>query len=342
MNAADIEGLLDVLCPMHLVIDAEGRLLHAGPTLAKVLGSPLDPPPMLLDLFDVRRPLHVATHEDLLAVAGQRIRLRAKMPPYLDLKGVLMPGLPGGKAVVNLSFGIGVVRAVQDFELTAADFAVTDLAVEMLYLVEAKSAAMEASRQLNKKLESARETAEQQALTDPLTGLSNRRAMDAALSKLVWSREPFALIHLDLDYFKSINDTLGHAAGDFVLTAVASVLRSETRTNDHVARLGGDEFVVILSKTVDRDIVAQIATRIVDRISQPMTFASKTCQVSASIGIAVSSDYHLPDADMMSADADLALYTAKRAGRGCHKFYGAQMRVATEPESPDLPRARNV
>jgi diguanylate cyclase (GGDEF)-like protein len=342
MSATDIDGLLDVLCPMHLVIDRGGRILRAGPTLAKVLGLPLDPPPLLLDLFDVRRPLQVATHEDLLAVAGQRIRLRAKKPPYLDLKGILMPGLPDEQVVVNLSFGIGVVRAVQDFQLTAADFAVTDLAVEMLYLVEAKSAAMEASRQLNKKLEIARETAEHQALTDPLTGLSNRRAMDAALSKLVWAREPFALLHLDLDYFKSINDTHGHAAGDFVLTSVAGVLRSETRTNDLVARLGGDEFVIILSKTVERGIISQIATRIVDRVSQPMIFAGKTCQVSASIGIAVSSDYHLPDADMMAADADLALYTAKRAGRGCHMFYGAQMRMAAEPTSAELSRARNL
>jgi diguanylate cyclase (GGDEF)-like protein len=342
MSDTDIAGLLDVLCPMHLVLDAGGGILHAGPTLAKVIETPLDPPPRLLDLFDVRRPLHVDTHEELLAVAGQRIRLRAKKPPYLDLKGVLMPGLADGHVVVNLSFGIGVVRAVQDFQLTAADFAVTDLAVEMLYLVEAKSAAMEASRQLNKKLESARETAEQQALTDPLTGLSNRRAMDAALSKLVWARESFALMHLDLDFFKSINDTHGHAAGDFVLTSVASVLRSETRTNDLVARLGGDEFVVILSKTVDRGIISQIAARIVDRISQPMTFAGKTCQVSASIGVAISTDYHLPDADMMAGDADLALYTAKRAGRGCHMFYGAQMRVASEPNTAEVSRARNL
>ena len=158
-------------------------------------------------------------------------------------RGLAVP-LDGGGVLINLSFGMTVVEAVRDHRLTDADFAPTDLAMELLYLVEAKTAVMQELRDMNRRLEGAKTAAEEQALTDTLTGLRNRRAMDMALSRLMLRGTPFGLMHLDLDFFKAVNDTLGHAAGDHVLRQVARVLRVQMRGGDTVARMGGDEFVV--------------------------------------------------------------------------------------------------
>lgn len=104
-------------------------------------------------------------------------------PPKTEVKGLLVAGPSEGQSIVNLSFGISVVDAVSDYSLNSADFAATDLTIEMLYLVEAKSAAMEASRKLNLRLQGAMIAAEEQAFTDTLTGLKNRRAMDHVLAR---------------------------------------------------------------------------------------------------------------------------------------------------------------
>lgn len=231
---------------------------------------------------------------------------------------------------VNLSFGISVVDAVREFDLTAADFAATDLTVEMLYLVEAKSAAMEASRQLNERLQSAREEAEQQALTDTLTGLKNRRAIDQEIFEALASREPFALMHADLDFFKAVNDTMGHAAGDHVLQEVSHIMTGETREVDSVGRVGGDEFVILLKGPQDSEVIDRIAQRIIDKLQVPIPFEDQFCQISGSIGTVVAGDYLNPTADQLLGDADAALYAAKHAGRGCHVFFAPHMRETSK------------
>jgi diguanylate cyclase (GGDEF)-like protein len=231
---------------------------------------------------------------------------------------------------VNLSFGISIVDAVREYKLTAADFAATDLTVEMLYLVEAKSAAMDASKQLNQRLQLARDAAEQQALTDTLTGLKNRRAMDQELADVISQRTPFAMMHADLDYFKAVNDTLGHAAGDFVLQQVAEIMKNETRDADIVARVGGDEFVLLVKGTEDRFLLERIAQRIIKQLQVPMDFEGDSCRISGSIGIVVASDYIAPTADQMLVDADAALYAAKNAGRGQHLFFAPHMRATSK------------
>lgn len=150
----------------------------------------------------------------------------------------MVPTLDGG-AFLNLSFGIGVAEAVRRHALTVEDFAATDLTVEMLYLVEAKTAVMDELRNLNRRLQGAKVAAEEQALTDQLTGLRNRRALDLQMKALIRLGASFGLMHIDLDFFKQVNDTLGHAAGDHVLREVARVLTQETRATDMAARVGG-------------------------------------------------------------------------------------------------------
>jgi diguanylate cyclase (GGDEF)-like protein len=235
--------------------------------------------------------------------------------------------------LINLSFGIGVIEAVASYHLTDADFAATDLAMELLYLVEAKTAVTEELRQLNLRLEGARDAAQEQALTDTLTGLRNRRALDMAMALWIDRNIPFGLMHIDLDYFKAVNDNLGHAAGDHVLCEVAKTLLAETRVGDTVARVGGDEFVIIFNDLVDTEKLSRIADRVVARLSEPSEFQGELCRISASIGITVSTDYDPPSADRMLNDADEALYASKNAGRGQAKLFRTSEAVVQKQTS---------
>ncbi|WP_294972329.1 diguanylate cyclase [Tabrizicola sp.] len=301
--------------PMHLLMDGEGRALSYGPTLARVLGGDAMPGARFEELFDVRAPGGAVTVGDVLARAGNRFRLVPRNRVKAGLRG-LGRRLPGGRILLNLSFGIDLISAVRDLALTDADFAATDLAMELLYLAEANAAVTRELRGLNLRLEGARVAAEEEAMTDPLTGLRNRRAVDLVLERLCAARAGFGLLHLDLDYFKAVNDTLGHAAGDFVLETVGRILREQLRSEDCAARIGGDEFVVIVAGRSDPKTLQAIADRIIARISQPMPFDGQIARVSASIGIARSSDMMVPDPTQLLAIADRALYAAKHAGRG--------------------------
>jgi diguanylate cyclase (GGDEF)-like protein len=325
MSGEGWHDMLDVLCPMHVVFDRSGAILHAGPTVRKIAPEALVGQ-QFLDVFEIKRPQEIRSVEALAARTGVRLNLRLRSAPSRQLQGVVTPGPEQGQMVVNLSFGISIVDAVRELDLTATDFAPTDLTVEMLYLVEAKSAAMEASRQLNERLQTARIEAEKQALTDTLTGLKNRRGMDQELAAALHSGAPFALMHADLDFFKTVNDTLGHAAGDHVLLRVAEIMIGETRAGDVVCRVGGDEFVLLIRGTHDREIIGRIADRIIRRLEEPIPFEDEMCRISASIGCATANAHASPSADALLGDADAALYAAKRAGRGRHLFYDMQMR----------------
>ena len=169
---------------------------------------------------------------------------------------------------------------------------------------------------LNARLNGEKLLAQEQALTDALTGLRNRRALEAQLHHLVAQQTPFGMMHLDLDYFKAVNDTLGHAAGDFVLGEVTDILRRSTRASDTIARLGGDEFVLVMPHMTDLGQLRKIGARLIADLSSPMQFDGQECRISGSIGIVASTSYPQPDLDQMAADADAALYAAKRAGRG--------------------------
>ncbi len=307
---------------MHVVLGPAGEMTHCGPTSRKFWPDDGAPPARVFDAFEVLRPRGIADMGSLLAARGEKLHLKKRAAPRTALKGVVMPFGAGGGAVLDLSFGISIMEGVRDYALTSTDFAVTDLTIEMLYLIEAKSAAMEASRKLNLRLQGARIAAEEQAFTDTLTGLKNRRAIDHILSRLIESGRAFALMQLDLDFFKAVNDTHGHAAGDAVLQQAARVLVEETREQDCVARVGGDEFVLIFEALSDRHRLAEIARRIIARIEEPVPFNGAECRISCSVGIALSQDCHPPSQEAVMADADTALYACKRAGRAQFRFFG--------------------
>ncbi|CUH82459.1 GGDEF domain-containing protein [Tropicibacter naphthalenivorans] len=312
------EEMLHNLCPMHAVLDETGHIRQAGPTLHKLSLDRLEGA-RFLEVFEVYRPRAVDSMPQLLQTEGRKLHIRLRGGVRTPLKGVLVSDGQGG-AVVNLSFGIAVMDAVRDYALTSTDFAPTDLAIEMLYLVEAKSAAMDASRSLNTRLQGAMVAAEERAFTDTLTGLRNRRAMDSVMERLVRSGHAFSIMHIDLDFFKQVNDTMGHAAGDHVLKHVARVMNDETRAEDTVARVGGDEFVIIFGNLTSRRRLAELAGRIIERIEKPVMYEGRECRVSASVGIAIS-QVHGQDPFELIERADQALYASKRAGRAQFRFY---------------------
>ena len=312
------------LMPMHLCLSDGGIVTGCGPTLGKLLGDDALIGRAFFDLFAVRRPGGVVGLDELLARADQRLHLHLRASPATGFRGLAVR-LGGGGVLLNLSFGIEVADAVREHDLTDADFAPTDLAMELLYLVEAKTAVMQELRDLNRRLEGAKSAAEEQALTDTLTGLRNRRALDLVLAQMIVRATPFGVMHVDLDFFKAVNDTLGHAAGDHVLCEVADVLRAQTRADDTVARVGGDEFVILLPGLVEVGKLDAIARRIIAQLTLPIAFEDRECRISASIGMTVSTAYTQIRPDRLLADADEALYEAKRNGRAQGVFRSGPM-----------------
>lgn len=327
--------LLNTLCPMHVVLCPSGEIDQAGPTLRKVCGDQPLVGARFLEVFEVYRPRFITTVEQLLRTEGRKLHLRLRGTKRVGLKAVIVPDGSGG-AVVNLSFGIGVVDAVRDLDLTGTDFPPTDLAIEMLYLVEAKSAAMDASRRLNSRLQGDKLAAEERAFTDTLTGLGNRRAMDKALAQMVARGQAFSLMHLDLDFFKQVNDTLGHAAGDHVLQAAARSMTDLTRKDDVVTRVGGDEFVIICPGLIAAERIANLAERIIAQIERPVHYQNQQCEISVSIGVKTV-EAEITTAEQVLAQADDALYAAKRAGRAQFRFHQIADPVASEVKTSGAP-----
>jgi diguanylate cyclase (GGDEF)-like protein/PAS domain S-box-containing protein len=173
-----------------------------------------------------------------------------------------------------------------------------------------------------------------QAFHDPLTGLANRALfrdrVSHALALALRQRREITVLFLDLDDFKKVNDSLGHSAGDRLLVAAAERFRSCARTTDTVARLGGDEFAILVEDGVGQHDHEALAERLRAAMAQPFTLVGTEVFVSASIGVAVSRGDHTADSPLEAADevlrnADVAMYAAKRAGKGRVEAYESSM-----------------
>lgn len=160
---------------------------------------------------------------------------------------------------------------------------------------------------------------------DPLTGLPNRAAFaedTLSISARGSEKIPIAVLMLDLDRFKAVNDTLGHAAGDRLLCKVADRLRANLRQGDVIARLGGDEFAIVQAHILQPEAAESLARRLVDVLCQPYNIVGQKVEIGVSIGIAVATIVGA-DIDTMLREADRALYTAKLDGRGTWRFANA-------------------
>ncbi len=171
---------------------------------------------------------------------------------------------------------------------------------------------------LNRSLSQARDVLFQQALHDSLTGLGNYRLLTDRLRHAIdivqREKKKIALIWIDLDFFKKVNDRFGHQAGNAVLKEVGRRLISCTRASDTVARMGGDEFVVLMETDVSLESAKKLAERCVAAVADPVAVGDETCKVRASVGFALLPD-HAGSADELLQRADQAMYQIKETRR---------------------------
>ena len=186
----------------------------------------------------------------------------------------------------------------------------------------------------NRELEVAKAHIENQSLHDALTGLPNRRYLDQVLGAYLESSRagtagPLALLHIDLDRFKQINDTLGHVAGDAMLVHVARLLSENAGLGNFVARVGGDEFVIVCPLLTDNVNLAALAERLITKIRQPVNYEGHMCRFGASIGIALNQGTQIGPKQILM-NGDIALYRAKSRGKNRFEFFSQSLQDEIE------------
>lgn len=191
-------------------------------------------------------------------------------------------------------------------------------------------------RLLHEDARAAASTLEILAQQDPLTGLANRRLLtrriSAAMANARRNRTAMALIYLDLDGFKEVNDTAGHDTGDELLRQVARRLESVVREEDTVARIGGDEFMIALWHVANASDVTFVASKVVEVVSEPYSISGRPAKVTASVGVSVY-PVNGEDSEALIKSADTALYDAKRSGKNA-------FRLSWQGEIPTASHAR--
>ncbi|WP_254025133.1 bifunctional diguanylate cyclase/phosphodiesterase [Mesorhizobium ventifaucium] len=263
-----------------------------------------------------------AIHPDDLAGANADFdRATAGGGPYLSEYRIIRPD---GEIRHVRSKAI-IYRVANDTpKMIGAEWDVTADVLLNKDLVRAK----QLSESKNAELESAKARIEHIALHDSLTGLPNRRYLDQVLEDYAANARRTggyaALLHIDLDRFKHINDTLGHAAGDAMLVHASTVLRSKVDGEGFVARIGGDEFIVLCVVHDDIKQLALLADRVICQMREPVYYQGHRCRFGVSVGIAVDNGKDI-EAKHLLVNADIALYRAKRRGRNRYEFFTEAM-----------------
>ena len=233
----------------------------------------------------------------------------------------------GNDGAVRYVRSVGKVHQTGTGEMKIMGIAF-DATEDVLMTIRLKAAKDEAVAK-NIELELAKNRIEHNSLHDPLTALANRRKLDIALEELTHDgrrqRQKFSILHIDLDRFKDINDTLGHAAGDAMLVHASRVLARNVRGSDLVARIGGDEFVILALDVGDKKM-AELSTRIIEEMRQPIDFQGFSCRCGVSIGVALANGIHV-DARKVLINADIALYRAKSMGRNRFEFFNHNLQA---------------
>src|SRR4051794_34732659 len=256
---------------------------------------------------DMRTALARGDHGPDIAEPEQRAELEAR----------LTDGLRGGYTTHEISFPATTGRV---WSLEIGPYCPDGTHVDGVFCV---------ARNVTGRKETERALAHQ-ALHDSLTGLANRvlfiDRLEQALARLQRHASPLALLFVDLDHFKVVNDSLGHAAGDEVLVQAASRLRRALRPSDTIARFGGDEFVILCEDAAGRAEAEEIAGRISVALARPFKVGEQEVVLTASTGIVIANDTHT-DAGALLRDADTAMYRAKDRGRANSQVFDNSMRM---------------
>lgn len=287
----------------------------------------------LADLLALRRyrTIHVCTE------AAAVCDLHALNNYDLILLDMHMPGADGLVVMQQLrrmapdSFlPVIVITGNDDLRLAALDAGAYDFVTKPIDFdeIDARVRNMLEVRLLYRFVDEQRRLQQNVALHDPLTGLANRRLaldrIDAALEHVKRHKGMMALMYLDVDEFKLINDQYGHGCGDALLKEIATRLAARMREEDTVARIGGDEFLIVLPELKDLAGAAAAAREVVRLFSRPIQLRDFSLGVTTSVGIAVYPG-DADTADGLLESADQALYAAKRAGKNRYRFADAAM-----------------
>ena len=248
----------------------------------------------------------------------------------LDLQ---MPGMDGFEVMEGLKaietdgyLSVLAVTAEQDHKLRALQCGAKDFVSKPYDLAEVLMRVhnLLEVRLLHEAARSHAEMLEALALHDQLTGLANRRLladrMSMAMAHARRNKTAMALVYLDLDGFKQINDTLGHGAGDILLKLVAKRLVETVREEDTVARTGGDEFILVLWHIGEHNYADSVARKVIEALSKPFDIDGHIVSITTSAGVAIY-PVHGEDVDTLTKSADSALYEAKRAGKNVHRIW---------------------
>jgi diguanylate cyclase (GGDEF)-like protein len=282
------------------IVAVEGVGADSRDFLTSIVIRP-DETPALAQLLDEPGPGFVGEHhEDSMLVS---------LLQSVGMRSVVYVPIRGGEqllGVVAAAFDKDVQTLEDDPELMARLEGLADLAATALH---------------NARLV---ERIQHQALYDPLTLLANKRLLEERINGALAARrrtgERFALLFVDLDRFKNVNDSLGHELGDALLVEVAERLRSVVRDDDTLARLGGDEFAILLPRIEDLEVPVHVADRVRRALELPFDLGGHRLFVTASTGIATAPDDGV-DGNSLVKKADMALYRAKEQGRNRHAFY---------------------
>ena len=281
--------------------------------------------------------------EQMLRKAGYRC-ITSTMDPHtvcalhrenhydLILLDLQMPGMDGFQVIEALKeiemdgyVPILVITAHPGHKLRALTSGAKDFISKPFDLMEVKMRIHNTLevRLLYKQLDHHSRAQESLALHDALTGLPNRRLLMDRLSLAIAharrNKRTMAVMYLDLDGFKQINDTLGHDAGDTLLGMVAARLVATVRQEDTVARLGGDEFVIALWELGHADDAAKLASKVIQAVSQPYSIQGRGVSMTASVGVSIYPT-HGEEVETLMKSADLALYEAKRTGKNGYRI----------------------
>ncbi len=298
------QALTEHATDLIAIIDTDGRATFASPSHLAVLGY--DPKAVVAGVLRGSGAIDDSSQRRIKALIGRILRNPEAEPQKIEIR---VRHADGGPRII---------------EITARN-CLDDDAVRGIVLC---------GRDVTER-KRAEQSLVNQALRDPLTGLPNRKhlraQLDEELAVAVRANRPLAVLFIDLDRFKDVNDALGHHWGDALLCEVASRLKSKMRDHDLVARLGGDEFAVLLPGHGVAEATG-VGERIVEALIAPYRIAGQTLVVGASVGIAVSSEEI--DASNLLRQADIAMYVAKRGRSGVSVFsvaddQEAQRRLAT-------------
>jgi diguanylate cyclase len=303
-----------------------------------------------LDRHAVVRALHKSNHRyeiEQAATAKEGLTLAAQKQFDAILLDYLLPDQNGIDTLKQLRNGtfeaVAVLILSRHEDETIAERSLDAGAQDFLLKDEVTSARLTRAviqahhrHQIQEELRTSREQLRDLSEHDPLTGLLNRRGFEVALSEAISSaqrrNENIALLLLDLDDFKTINDTLGHDTGDVLLKRIARRLKSVIRNNDKLCRLGGDEFVILMQDLHQDEEPLLLADRIFNLMQLPIELGSTQHNITASIGIAVLSDYVDKKIDLLKC-ADVAMYQAKKNGRNQSYFYSSTLQDAIESKA---------